>query len=481
MRNVEILRDYFLGKDPQQKETMADNSLRLIGIPGREFALKRNVEELLANLKSLMEASDLELATDINDLSRALDGLEDVLNAHKNNDRIHLSPEQIAKIARATTPTDVANQLANALINYYTKTQVDNKLLGYYPIERTDELLGAKQDKLTAGDNITIVNNVISSTGGFTPTETTKLEQVADNITTDPQNVINPESFYRFKNLVDNSSFEVFDGDTKVPYAWDGGEVVSSASMFGTYSMKLDPGDNSAQTPTHQPDITWTLGAYDTDSLILAFYHKFGGVKVRVYDVENSEYMELQKLDSSLAPIGEPSTSIEYDYKANWNKYRNYIKVTPLPTTKKVKIRFECPSSATDSVYIDAVSLEPYMAGEFPSIYKDGRFSISVNQIKQTRPGDVTRYTNTEHFNIANSVADANGNLTYQELRKTDGTLAIKREASNPDTNGYYQTVVETFYKADGAEINYVDTYAYTFTNTGAILTRTMTTTEVDS
>jgi len=33
-----------------------------------------------------------------------------------------------------------------------------------------------KQDKLTAGDNITIVDNVISSTGGGSTTDTTKVD-----------------------------------------------------------------------------------------------------------------------------------------------------------------------------------------------------------------------------------------------------------------------------------------------------------------
>jgi hypothetical protein len=36
-RNIEILKDYFLGHDPQLKETMADNSLRLIGIPRKKL------------------------------------------------------------------------------------------------------------------------------------------------------------------------------------------------------------------------------------------------------------------------------------------------------------------------------------------------------------------------------------------------------------------------------------------------------------
>lgn len=49
---------------------------------------------------------------------------------------------------------------------YYTKTQIDTTLASYYTKTETDTLLDAKQGTLTAGDNITIVNDVISATGG---------------------------------------------------------------------------------------------------------------------------------------------------------------------------------------------------------------------------------------------------------------------------------------------------------------------------
>ena len=93
-------------------------------------------------------------------------------------------------------------------------------------------------------------------------------------------------------------------------------------------------------------------------------------------------------------------------------------------------------------------------------------------------PGDATRYSSIDELTIANSVADANGNITYQELLRSDNTLAIKREASNPTESGYYQTYVETFYLADGTTVNYVDTYNFTYSDSGAILTKTFSTTE---
>ena len=64
--------------------------------------------------------------------------------------------------------------------NYYNKTQVDNKLAlkadktqlySYATIANVNSSLATKQDTLIPGENITIVNNVISATGGGQPVD----------------------------------------------------------------------------------------------------------------------------------------------------------------------------------------------------------------------------------------------------------------------------------------------------------------------
>lgn len=74
MNNVEKLRNYFLGKDPQLKETMADNSLRLIGIPGKEFVLKAELYKRLVDLKKQVDDKDEELQANIDAVIEALSG-----------------------------------------------------------------------------------------------------------------------------------------------------------------------------------------------------------------------------------------------------------------------------------------------------------------------------------------------------------------------------------------------------------------------
>ena len=297
-----------------------------------------------------------------------------------------------------------------------------------------------------------------------------------------PQALINPEYFYRFKNMIDNSSFEVFNGNTLIPYGWDNGVITQDASMFNSNSLQINAGQIVKQTQPHYIDVNWLKGAYpDSSDDILCFYHKWDAVGVKIYDITNEDYLILTPVNSDLT-YGEPDTEIVFDYDENWNQFRKMVKFTPSNNTARIRIEFNCKTGGTKGkCFIDAPMLEPFIEGEYPSIYKDGRFSTSAYQICNLPPYDVDRFTPLEHLNVGNSLADSNGQIYYQELLRTDNSLAIKREASNPDSNGFYQTFVETFYKGDGTTINYVDTYTYTYTDTGAILTKIKTTTEVIS
>ncbi|MBR2651924.1 hypothetical protein IKD56_00795 [bacterium] len=294
-----------------------------------------------------------------------------------------------------------------------------------------------------------------------------------------PQRLINPEYFYRFKNMVDNSSFEVFNGNTGIPIGWDNGIVTEDASMFNSHSLQINAGQIVKQTQAHYCDVEWLLGAYETNDVILTFYHKWDAVGVKIYDLVNEEYLTLTPVNSDLT-YGTPDTEIVFPYDENWNQYRKMVKFTPSQTTRKIRIEFNCKTDGEEGrCFIDAPMMEPFTEGEYPSIYKDGKYSTSAYQLLNPPPFDVDRFTPLEHLNVTNSLADSDGQIYYQEMTRTDGTLAIKREASNPDTNGFYQTFVETFYKGDGLTVNYVDTYTYTYTDTGAILTKSKTTTEV--
>jgi hypothetical protein len=70
------------------------------------------------------------------------------------------------------------------------------------------------------------------------------------------------------------------------------------------------------------------------------------------------------------------------------------------------------------------------------------------------------------------TVVDENDMPTTKQFkRKSDDTLAIEIIASNPDINGFYQTVIKKFYDADGTTVYKTITYTLTFRENGIINT----------
>lgn len=473
-RNVEIIQKQFGSVAPLPSIELADNALKLGGIKANLYALKTDlngeVEVLLSNIQEVIDA----------------------LEEHKDDDVRHLTPDQIAKIQDAINATQALN-IANSAINS-AKASIEAEAVQSAVAQAkqyTDAELQGKQDTLTF-DNTPTENstNPVTSDGIFKAiqnkeqytdpvTGETVDQPLNEALTQNPQTRVNPEYFYRFKNMIDNSSFEVFDGVTLLPLGWDAGEVSADASIFGTHSLKLTSGVTAKMTSKFQPDYSWLYpNTYNARDCVLCFYHKHNAVRVKIYDVENEEYLPLTALSSTLEESVDTGTAIEYDDEVNWSQYRCMVKFTPPTTAGKLRVEFTGLSGSYSATLIDAPMLEPYVPGEFPSIYKDGRYSTSAYQILNPPPADVDRFTDLGHFSVANSLEDENHNIYYQELLRSDGSLAIKRQASNPDTNGYYQTIVETFYKANGTTVNYVDTWSFTYTDSGAILTSSKTSTE---
>lgn len=454
-RNVELIQKLFGSKHPIPSIELAYNALMLGGIPAHLYALKEDLSgEVDVMLKNIQEVID-------------------DLKMHEKDDIRHLTQDQIDKIISAIDATK-ALQIANSAIDNAKSSIISESVQSATKQANTytdAELKALRKDLEDEIGKLNVGEKTDPETG-----ETTE-QTLSEALENNPHTLINPEYFYSFKNMIVNSSFEVFDGNTKIPLGWDNGVVSADASMFGTYSLKLTTGQVAKQTSKYQVDVNWMKNAYDTKEVILCFYHKFDSAIVRVWDEEYEEFLDLTKLNSNLSEA-ETGKSITFPYSANWNQYRCMVKFKPKALTEKIRVEFACGNGSKGACYIDAPSMEPYVEGEFPSIYKDGMYSVSANQLLNPPPDDVDRFTPLEHLNIANSQYDDKGNITYQELLRNDGSLAIKREASNPDTNGNYQTIVETFYKGDGS-INYVDTYSYTFTSNGAILTKSKTTTEV--
>lgn len=456
-KNVELVQQMFGGSGALPSIELAYNALKLGGIAANLYALKT------------------DLSGEVNILLGNIQDVIDELEAHKEDDVRHLTQGQIDKIndaINAANALTIANRAINdakdAIIASAVSSATDQAE------DYTDTEVANLEKKLN--DKIGEMNlpTVVDPTTG----QEVQMD-IGEALEVQPQNLINPEYFYRFKNMVANSSFEVFNGMTGLPLGWDAGEVSEDAAMFGTYSMKLLANQTAKQTPKFQADRSWMIpNPYEAEDCVLCFYHKFNAVKVQVYDVANNEYLTLTRLSNTLEEVN-TGDYIVFPETSNWSQYRCIVKFTPPSSAGKLRIEFSGRGGTYSGTYIDAPMMEPYIEGEFPSIYKDGIYSISAYQILNPPPSDVDRFTDLGHFEVANSLTDENGNIYYQELLREDGSLAIKREASNPDSNGNYQTIKETFYKGDGLTENYSDTWSYTYTDTGAILTSSKTTTEV--
>jgi hypothetical protein len=108
--------------------------------------------------------------------------------------------------------------------------------------------------------------------------------------------------------------------------------------------------------------------------------------------------------------------------------------------------------------------------------WQDNVTPVSATNLNRIEQGiyDAHAYIDEDVSKFKCSVisADINERPTDVEYRrKTDNTLAIKRLASNPDTNGYYQTVVEKFYNAAGTSVVKTVTYTFAYYSNGIIKT----------
>lgn len=77
---------------------------------------------------------------------------------------------------------------------------------------------------------------------------------------------------------------------------------------------------------------------------------------------------------------------------------------------------------------------------------------------------------NLNQYNRDVTAVDGDGNITEIEYeRPSDLSLFLKRNYSNPDGNGFYQTAVELFYEGDGTTVYKTITYTFTYLTNGYI------------
>ena len=198
---------------------------------------------------------------------------------------------------------------------------------------------------------------------------------------------VDPKFLDYFKNMVYNSSFEVFDETTTIPTYWTAGVSDPNSNFNGSYSMKLTASQSSEQASTAYINPAF----FDRGRARLTFHSKAGQVKVEVYDNTNARYFTLTDNE------GNQGTSITFDEQSNWQDSRSSVSFDTDESPGScvsLKVKFT-NVHATDPCYIDAVQLHPDFTGKWSQLYKDGPNSTlyALNQIvvSTTSPSDTSK------------------------------------------------------------------------------------------
>lgn len=134
---------------------------------------KAEVDAEIETLEDAIENGQETTSQALNDLSTTISNVESVTSQSLNNLN-SIKQDKLTAGSNITIENNVISATAPSLTNYYTKTETDNTFVDKSTFDTKEEVISTalneldanKQDVLTAGANITIQNNVISATGG---------------------------------------------------------------------------------------------------------------------------------------------------------------------------------------------------------------------------------------------------------------------------------------------------------------------------
>lgn len=181
-----------------------------------------------------------------------------------------------------------------------------------------------------------------------------------------------------YPNKCFNSSFEVFDSDTKKPKYWDtSGEVSPDAEFDNSYSLKLTSGQYAEQAEDASGkglvDPAWW--PWCNGRTRIAFYAKGEGGKVRVSVWQGSNtvplaYWTKNNKGEDVEVQTQPPHYLEFDAGLDWPNAMITFAALPSVSGGKIKLRIENTGSV--DVYIDAVLIRADWTGKWPGLYKHG-------------------------------------------------------------------------------------------------------------
>lgn len=236
---------------------------------------------------------------------------------------------------------------------------------------------------------------------------------------------INPKFLDYSKNLVWNSSFEVFDQDNK-PLFWsiDGsGESTPNSSFYSSRSLRLGAGALARQSWAARVKPWWINNSIVRCSM---YINGVQDIQVRVVDIGTWEQtggiaQQYYDLDDGVNPT---STTLTYTGASGWEGSRitftfDSSKFTSAQGTDEIAaFALEITNVDSGNVYIDGVMAHVDFTGQWAQLYKDGPRSISTQMIgdvwSDPAPGTSTESTAEVIIGIhVGDVAPTNTNLLW--------------------------------------------------------------------
>jgi len=308
--------------------------------------------------------------------------------ANSGNNRIQIDPTTGIQISIDATPvfyTDTDGSIYGK--DLYLQSNTTNNEILIDPevgivISKTDSatpLLYADSEGDLYLQNVYLGNN--DGTVSISPTGI-EIKNTGGISTMLDEYGIDPRFLDYSKNMIWNSSFESFDQVTKLPTYWSVGESSASSSFNGTYSLKLTTGQVSLQSGTSIDPAWW-------GSVVarVSFYRKFGEVTIKIKDITNSTYFTLTDED------GNTGSQIDYARTTLWVDTRVSVTFDPLETghatCTNCAVEFT-NSHSSETCYIDAVQMTPDFTGKWSQLYKNGQYSVGINDIGDYSPSTAT-------------------------------------------------------------------------------------------
>lgn len=206
---------------------------------------------------------------------------------------------------------------------------------------------------------------------------------------------INPKFVKNFPNKCWNSGFENYDTTTNVPFYWEGCTVSEEAVWEGSVSAEIPP-----DGVLKQKAMGWEGYIYpewwEFQTTRVSFRYKSSGLRVGIFRSDTNILIPViytyEEEETIIDENGEEQTVtvehteevdyIDYPYAENWDTGLANFSFNSYEVPAGVGLYIVIQNmSSSNSLFVDAVQVEPDFTGKWPSIYSEGPKSSPMGSV----------------------------------------------------------------------------------------------------